>query len=362
MNNSEKGIGIGFEYAVEPPVLSVNDLGCEQNILLQLQAADWLCNGPQTAEVYVARIGEIEFPFEVPLMPSEPFVCIEDAVKAISLFKSQLPVRVILVFTLETLMQERQKSSESLVLLQQAGFHVDVLCLGAGETVSLVQLLVPFGGRVLRATPETLEKTLKDAIQAAAQQPYQNLSIELEFSKLARPRAVFTCSPEPCFLGEIHCERGERRVLLDVGPFDPMNPPSWLITLRMPQRREGRYRLLDVRLNSGETVLCQASVCDEVSALMDGISMVEPRVIATLERVLPLAWFDELLVARQRNDVRQMAMLQERMLRHFATLGLDEAVDQLRERRLSFLHSGLLDDNALAVIEKALRSSLVAQE
>lgn len=355
---------VTFTHLLEPPVVSVEESGVELNVLLQLEAPEWFSLRPAACELYVAPIG---FDLALQISPAKqlgrtPFRSLSDALQTtIELPDSQLP-RTVIYLIGEAAMTQNSRLTDGFAALQHRGIGCNVVCVGPRETASLAQFVVPCGGRLIRTDRQHVQEELTKLILLLARQPYNSLTIDLAFATTARPHVVFACTPEPCFLGEVRFECGERHVILDVGAIDPENPPSWLITVRMPPRSAGKYRLLEAYLRSGDLIIAEAPIWSEVSMIPATCAAVEPKVIAMLEHVLPLAWVDDILVARQHGDVRQISVLLERIIRHFATLGFSQAVDALTNLRLSYLRTGIFHDQSMQLLETILRSVLESSD
>ncbi len=237
--------------------------------------------------------------------------------------------------------------------LTEKHFGLDVVTTTPSMDLGMMIRLANLGGGDVAFVEgvAALETNMRDRIGRLTQQHLIDPRLELEFVPGVVPGRMFRAAPGAVFLGNVRLTPTDRRLVLDPGPVVAGHEPQFLVTLTLPRRRVGRYRLLEVsaRHRAGHRfVTChQASVVHQVTDDPTLLGYVEAGVVAARDRVEPAGWVEEAARAFLEGDHRRVATTLERMARRLSELGRSADAQATIDARGRYLRSGHLDRNEL---------------
>lgn len=237
--------------------------------------------------------------------------------------------------------------------LTERQIGLDAIATSPGVDLGLMVRLANLSGGDVSAAdgPAALEACLRQRLTRWTQQYLLDARLELEFAATVVPARMYRVHPTPTFLGNVRLTPTDRRLVLDPGPVAPGHEPAFVLTMTMPRRRAGRYRLLEIasrhrgghRLVTGHQVNVVHTVTDEPALLGD----VEAAVIAARDRAEPAGWVEEAGRAFLEGDHRRVATTLERFARRLLELGRATDAQAAIESRSRYLRSGHLDRTEL---------------
>ena len=237
--------------------------------------------------------------------------------------------------------------------LTERQLGIDVVTTSPATDLGLMIRLANLGGGevTFADTPDALEAAVRHRLIRLAQATMIEPRLELDFVPGIVPGRMYRVSPAPIFLGNVRLTPTDRRLVLDPGPVAVWHEPVFLLTLTVPKRRVGRYRLMEVavRHRAGSRVVtsAQTSVVHTTTDDPNEAGFVEAAVVAARDRVEPVGWVEEAGRAFLEGDHRRVATTLERMARRMLELGRGPDAQAVVEARGRYLRSGHLDRSEL---------------
>jgi hypothetical protein len=252
----------------------------------------------------------------------------------------------ILVATAAPFDEEVDALIEAVGALAEARIGVDFFVDADGPDLgALSRMAAATGGDllVLADAPDRLpgEMGARLALLRRLRAPAARLA--LTFASGVEPTALFRLRPGPVWLGNIHFEAGDRTVVLEPGPVAPGRSPAWVVTLNVPARRTGLWRLVEARLLEDQAVRGRAPALLRVTDEQTVAGWVAPQVVAARDVCDLAAWLEEVAQAAPEGDHRRVASLLERLQHRFVELDRRAAVAVTVAMRQRFLRSGMVD-------------------
>jgi len=232
--------------------------------------------------------------------------------------------------------------------LSEQAIGVELFCGHSSADLGLLTRLANLGGGETRVSQprRSLAAAVVDRVEALRDQRILDVQLELTFSPIVQPGALFRVKPHPVFLRHVRLGDDNRQLTIEVGPLTAMGPdPAFLMTAMLPKRRIGRYRLFDARVYTragGERAVWSGGAVQRCGADPIEASDVDAAVVAAREQVEVTAWSEDVARAYAEGDARRVSGVLDRLVRHFVTLDRPRAVEQVSQMRLRFLRSGAL--------------------
>ncbi len=249
--------------------------------------------------------------------------------------------------SIESLLREAQA-------LTEAGIGLDLICAEPSLDVGLLSRLASLGGgEVLDGEPGA---ALRERMVLLREQPFADLRLSLRFPNTVQPLRLYRVEPVPVFMGTLNVDEEDRRLVLDPGPIGAEGKaPSYLITLAVPKRRVGTYRLFEARVHhlGSEGPAVEAAILHRCSPDPAEAACVDARVVRAKERVEAAGWVDEAARAYAEGEARRVSITLDMMIRYFATLGHRERAERVAALRIHYLRTGELKLDELGWLRMA---------
>lgn len=246
--------------------------------------------------------------------------------------------------------------------LTERQLGIDVVTTSPQMDLGLSIRLANLGGgeAVLAESSAALEGLLRPRLARLLRQHVLDARLELEFVPGVNPGRMYRVSPTPIFLGNIRLTPTDRRLVLDPGPVATGAEAAFLLTLTVPKRRLGRYRLVElVAKHRGATRIVTGWHGGVVYTVTDDplqAQWVDAQVVAARDRAEPAGWVEEAARAFLEGDHRRVATTLERISRRFLELGRPADSQSAIDSRTRYLRSGHLDRNELNRLRRLVGS------
>ncbi len=230
---------------------------------------------------------------------------------------------------------------------------LDVVTTSSAMDLGLMIRLANLGGGEVHFVDSAaaLEEAVRQRLERLTQQFLVDVRLSLEFVPGVTPGRMYRVTPTPIFLGNVRLTPTDRRLVLDPGPIAPGHEPAFLLTLTVPRRRLGHYRLVDVvarhRTPHRAVTVAQASIMHRVTDDPLEAGWVEAGVVAARDRAEPAGWVEEAARAFLEGDHRRVANTLERLARRMLEVGRQADAHVAGDCRTRYLRTGHLDRNDL---------------
>ncbi len=261
--------------------------------------------------------------------------------------------RIARVFVLagDPLDDDADRLYDAVSALTASHVGLDVFVDGDGpDPGALGRLAAVAGGDVFEG--DAPGPTMAERIAVLRRQRAAGLRIDLTFAPGIEPGALFRVTPTAAFLGSLRLTASERTLTIDPGPLAPGRPTALLLTLGVPARRMGVWRLAQVTVADDHGVRARAPLVQRHGDDPGAGRRVAADVVAARDRVEPVAWLEDVVQALPDGDHRRVAALLERLQRRFVELHREEATALVIEARQRFLRSGRIDADALDALRR----------
>jgi hypothetical protein len=357
--------GLTLRTAVQPPVRGAGEASNDAVAALLTLTADDADEAPPL-RVAVVRVGAGPVPCDAAraalrpedrlLLAEAPAASVTAAIAAarglLAHETSEQPaIARIFVLVAEPLGDDADALYEAVTAL--AGVHVglDLFLDGDGpDPGALGRLAAAAGGDVFEG--DAPGPAMAGRIRVLQRQRAAGLRLELTFAPGVEPGALFRVEPAAAFLGSLRLTPSDRTLPLDPGPLQPGRPTALLLTLSVPPRRTGTWRLARATVADDRGVRAQSPLVQRFGDEPAASRRVAADVVAARDRVEPVAWLEDVVHALPDGDHRRVAALLERLQRRFLELDRGEGVALVVEVRQRFLRTGRIDADALDALRR----------
>ena len=241
---------------------------------------------------------------------------------------------------------------------------LDVVTTSPSMDLGMMVRLANLGGGEVNSVDSAaaLETAIRQRVFRLTRQHVIDARLELDFVPGVSPGRMYRVTPMPVFLGNVRLTPTDRRLVLDPGPLAPGHEPSFLMTLTVPRRRLGHYRLVEIisrhRVGHRHISSHQLSVVHHVTDDPTELGYVEANVVAARDRVEPAGWVEEAARAFLEGDHRRVATTLERIARRFLEMGRPQDAQATVDVRSRYLRAGHLDRTELNKLRRLAGQAL----
>jgi len=230
---------------------------------------------------------------------------------------------------------------------------LDVITTSSSMDLGLMIRLANLGGGDVHfvESAAALEEAVRQRLDRLTRQFLLDVRLLLEFVPGVTPGRMYRVTPTPVFLGNVRLTPSDRRLVLYAGPMAPGYEPAFLLTMTVPRRRLGHYRLVEIavrhRAPQRVVTVAQASVMHRVTDNPLEAGWVEAGVVAARDRAEPAGWVEEAARAFLDGDHRRVANTLDRLARRMIEVGRQADARVAGDCRMRYLRTGQLDRNDL---------------
>ncbi|MFN3198811.1 MAG: hypothetical protein ACE366_10430 [Bradymonadia bacterium] len=245
--------------------------------------------------------------------------------------------------------------------LSQANIGIDVLVVSMSSDLGLLNRLANLGGGALMVATELneLSAPLARRLPALQGQRVLNPKLELSFPHGVQPGDMFRLAPTRAFLGAVRVSHTERRLMLDPGPMGDQSTPRFLMTMVIPRRVAGMYRVCTAKLSwsdQGRASEVEHEIVVSVDQPGQQRLMAQSPLVIARDRVELLSWVEDMGRAQADGEHRRVSNLLERLTRRLNELSEIMLAEQVGGIRRAYLRSGSLNMVELNQMRHAMLS------